>query len=108
MDTATSIKHLNGSEIAVIGMVCRFPGARNVEEFWRNLRDGVESISFLKDHELEPSGVDPAPRTDPHYVKAASILDDVEWFDAAFFGLTPREAEIMDPQQRLFLRVGVA
>ncbi|HEX8139749.1 MAG TPA: SDR family oxidoreductase [Pyrinomonadaceae bacterium] len=103
MDAATSINRLNGSEIAIIGMVCRFPGARSVEEFWRNLRDGVESISFLRDEELEPSGVDPAQQTNPHYVKAASVLDEVEWFDAAFFGLTPREAEIMDPQQRLFL-----
>jgi hypothetical protein len=49
MDAATSTNRLNGSEIAIIGMVCRFPGARSVEEFWRNLRDGVESISFLRD-----------------------------------------------------------
>lgn len=103
MDTAKSINQLNGSEIAVVGMVCRFPGAKTVEEFWRNLRDGVESITYLKDEELEPSGIDPALQTDPHYVKAAAMIDEVEWFDAAFFGLTPREAEIMDPQQRLFL-----
>src|SRR5215213_5708627 len=103
MDAKTSNNQLNGSEIAVVGMVCRFPGAKTVDEFWRNLRDGVESISFLRDEELEPSGVDPAQLTNPHYVKAASVLDEVEWFDAAFFGLTPREAEIMDPQQRLFL-----
>jgi acyl transferase domain-containing protein/acyl carrier protein len=103
MDATTSTNQLNGSEIAIIGMVCRFPGAKTPEEFWRNLRDGVESISFLRDEELEVSGVDPAQQTNPHYVKAASVLDEVEWFDAAFFGLTPREAEIMDPQQRLFL-----
>jgi acyl transferase domain-containing protein/acyl carrier protein len=103
MATATSIEQMNGSEIAVIGMVCRWPGAKNIDEFWRNLRDGVESVSFLGDEELEASGVDPALPTDPHYVKAAAVLDGVEWFDAAFFGLTPREAEVMDPQQRLFL-----
>ena len=103
MDTNSAFNRLNGSEIAIVGMVCRFPGAKNVGEFWQNLRDGVESITFLKDEQLERSGVDPALQTNPHYVKAASILEDVELFDAAFFGLTPREAEIMDPQQRLFL-----
>jgi acyl transferase domain-containing protein/acyl carrier protein len=103
MATTSAINHLNGSEIAVVGMVCRFPGAKNVEQFWENLSDGVESITFLKDEELETSGVDPAVKSNPHYVKAASVLDDVELFDAAFFGMTPREAEIMDPQQRLFL-----
>jgi len=103
MDTNSAFNRLNGSEIAIVGMVCRFPGAKNVGEFWQNLRDGVESITFLKDEQLERSGVDPALQTNPHYVKAASMLEDVELFDAAFFGLTPREAEIMDPQQRLFL-----
>jgi acyl transferase domain-containing protein/acyl carrier protein len=93
----------NGSEIAIIGLSCRFPGARTPEEFWNNLRDGVESISFLRDEELEPSNLDPADINDPHYVKAASVLDDIESFDAPFFRFSPREAEIMDPQQRLFM-----
>ncbi|HKX32882.1 MAG TPA: type I polyketide synthase, partial [Blastocatellia bacterium] len=93
----------HGSEIAIIGISCRLPGAKSPEEFWKNLRDGIESISFLNDEELEPSNIDPAAFNDPHYVKAASILDDIESFDAAFFGFSPKEAEVMDPQHRLFL-----
>jgi len=93
----------NGSEIAIIGISCRFPGAKNPQEFWNNLRDGVESISFLNDDELEPSNIDPADFKAPNYVKAASILDDIQSFDATFFGFSPREAEVMDPQHRLFL-----
>jgi phthiocerol/phenolphthiocerol synthesis type-I polyketide synthase E len=93
----------NGSEVAIIGISCRFPGAKNHREFWNNLRDGVESISFLSDVELEPSIIDPADFKDPNYVKAASMLDDIQSFDATFFGVSPREAEVMDPQHRLFL-----
>jgi acyl transferase domain-containing protein/acyl carrier protein len=90
-------------EIAVIGMVGRFPGARNVDEFWQNVLDGVESVSFFSAQELEAAGVDPAVLNDPNYVRAKAILEDVERFDASFFGLHPREAETMDPQHRLFL-----
>lgn len=87
-------------EVAIIGMSCRFPRARNVEEFWHNLREGVEGISFFSDDELEVGG---ELVQSPNYVKAKGVLDDVDLFDAAFFGFTPREAEIMDPQHRLFL-----
>ncbi|MCG8366961.1 MAG: type I polyketide synthase, partial [Pseudanabaenales cyanobacterium] len=90
-------------KIAIIGMAGRFPGAKNLEEFWRNLRDGVESISFFSDPELEASGIDPALLRNPNYVKAGVLLEDKELFDAAFFGYPPRQAEIIDPQQRLFL-----
>ncbi|MGI2908927.1 SDR family oxidoreductase [Tolypothrix sp. VBCCA 56010] len=89
--------------IAIIGMAGRFPGAKNVDEFWQNLRDGVESISFFTDEELEASGIDPALLNDQNYVKANALLSDVEMFDASFFGFTPKEAEVMDPQHRLFL-----
>jgi len=89
--------------IAIIGMAGRFPGARNVNQFWQNLRDGVESLSFFADQELEAEGVAPALLNHPAYVKAGMILDDIELFDAALFGFTPREAEITDPQHRLFL-----
>ncbi len=92
-----------GSEIAIIGMSGRFPGAKNVDEYWGNLRDGVESISFFTDKELETRGIDPALLRKPQYVKARGVLDGVELFDANFFGFTPREAETMDPQHRLFL-----
>ena len=94
---------LNGFEIAVIGMACRFPGARNVDQFWRNLRDGVESISFFTDAEMIAAGADPKSLTNPNLVKAGGALPDIDLFDASFFGYSPREAEIIDPQQRFFL-----
>ena len=92
-----------GPSIAVVGMAGRFPGARNLTEFWRNLRDGVESISMLRDEQLIAAGVTAAELENPDYVKAAAILDDIDRFDAAFFGLSPRDAAIMDPQHRHFL-----
>ena len=91
------------STIAIIGMAGRFPGARNVRELWRNLRDGVESIRSLSDAELLAAGVTPAELARPEYVKRAALLDDVPYFDAPFFGLSPRDAAIMDPQHRHFL-----
>ncbi|MBV9790038.1 MAG: SDR family NAD(P)-dependent oxidoreductase, partial [Chloroflexi bacterium] len=89
-------------DIAIIGMSGRFPGANNVEQFWNNIRDSVESKTYFTDAELLASGVDPLLVQNPAYVKARPVLDDVEHFDAAFFGYTPREAELMDPQQRIF------
>jgi len=88
--------------VAIIGMAGRFPGARAVAEFWRNQLDGVEAISHFKVEELEvPRARELSER--PTYVRARSILDGVDMFDAEFFGIYPREAELMDPQQRLFL-----
>jgi len=89
--------------VAVIGMAGRFPGARNVEEFWANLRDGVESISFFSDEELLAVGVHQSQLNDPSYVKAKACVEDPEMFDPHFFGFTQREAAITDPQQRLFM-----
>jgi acyl transferase domain-containing protein len=90
-------------EIAVIGMGGRFPQARNLAEYWQNLRDSVEAVSRFSDEELLDAGVDRDTLNDPGYVKAGAVLDDVEMFDAAFFGFSRREAEVMDPQHRLFL-----
>ncbi len=89
--------------VAVIGMAARFPGARDVDEFWRNLRDGVESVRRFTDEEMLAEGIDPATLANPSFVRIGSILDDVELFDAAFFGFSPREAEVLDPQQRVFM-----
>lgn len=100
MADAEALEHTQG--IAIVGMAGRFPGARSIDELWRNLREGVESISFFSDEELLASGLDPATVRLPGYVKAKGLLADSEWFDAAFFGFTPREADIMDPQHRLF------
>ncbi|MEG3875943.1 beta-ketoacyl synthase N-terminal-like domain-containing protein [Microcoleus sp. herbarium7] len=104
MNNLSELNRFDGKdEIAIVGMRGRFPGAKDVDIFWQNLRDGVESISFFTDEELISTGTDPAVFNDPKYVKAGTILEDIELFDAAFFGFTPREAEIADPQQRLFL-----
>lgn len=92
-----------GIEIAIIGMAGRFPGADDVNAFWRNLRDGVESIVPLSDNDLLARGVSAKQLDDPLYVKAGARLDGVDLFDASFFGYTPREAAEMDPQHRLFL-----
>ncbi len=89
--------------IAVIGMACRFPGAATPKAFWRNLRGGVESIAFLSHEQLVRLGVPKRVLDDPRYVPAASILEGVDQFDAAFFGLSPREARLMDPQHRALL-----
>ena len=89
--------------VAVIGMSGRFPGAASLSEFWENLRDGKESISRFGAEELRSSGADEALVLDGNYVKAAGVLDNIEGFDSEFFGFRPREAEMMDPQHRIFL-----
>ncbi|QFS52512.1 type I polyketide synthase [Nostoc sphaeroides] len=94
---------LHGDEIAIIGMTCRVPGAKNPEEFWENLCAGVESITHFSEQELEAMGVALQLLKHPNYVKASSVLDDIEFFDALFFGFSAHEAEITDPQHRLFL-----
>ncbi|MHB8383560.1 MAG: type I polyketide synthase [Candidatus Binataceae bacterium] len=101
--TSEPINPPSGPLIAVIGMAGRFPGARNLTEFWRNLRDGVESISILGDEQLIAAGVTAAEFGSSDYVRAAAILDEIDRFDASFFGLSPRDAAIMDPQHRHFL-----
>ena len=90
-------------DIAIVGMAGRFPQSRTIEEFWHNLRNGVESITFFSDEELIAAGVAPELIHNPHYVKAGAVLEDVELFDAAFFGFNPKEAAFIDPQHRLFL-----
>ena len=91
------------TDIAVIGLAGRFPRARDIDEFWCRIRDGVECISRFSDDELRESGVSEAELADPNYVKANSWLEDADCFDADFFGYSPLEAEAMDPQHRIFL-----
>jgi len=90
-----------GLEIAVVGMSGRFPGAKNIKEFWDNLKNGRESISFFSTRELEESGIDPQLLKDRDYVKAKGVLEGIEYFDYAFFDYTRREALWMDPQFRI-------
>jgi acyl transferase domain-containing protein len=103
MKNSKTSENFDGSEIAIIGMAGRFPGAQNLDAFWNNLRNGVESITLFTDEQLLASGVDPEALHQPNYVKARPVLNDIELFDTAFFGFSIREAECMDPQHRLFL-----
>jgi acyl transferase domain-containing protein len=93
---------LTGLEIAVIGMAGRFPGAANIGAFWSNLSQGIESLTFFSDKELEKAGIDPRLPENPNYVKAGAVLERIDYFDASFFGYTPKEAMLMDPQVRFF------
>ena len=88
--------------IAIIGMAGRFPKAGNIEAFWENMRQGRECISAFADEELETAGIE-FPKRNQKAIKARGLLEDADKFDAAFFGVNPREAQIMDPQHRLFL-----
>src|SRR5262245_22734406 len=90
-------------EIAIIGMAGRFPGAKNIDEFWQNLERGVESVSFFSDQELGASGIDSKLLNVLRYVRAIGWLAGAELVDASFFHYYPKEAEIMDPQHRVFL-----
>lgn len=91
------------NSIAIIGLAGRFPGADDVRKFWENLCGGVESVSSFSDEQLRAAGISEEVFRDPSYVRARAVLEKPEWFDAGFFGLTPREAELTDPQQRVFL-----
>jgi acyl transferase domain-containing protein len=99
----TSQSNDGTGEVAIVGMAARFPGAADVDRFWLNLVEGRESIRRLTDEELRRHGVREELVAQPAYVKAAATLEGVESFDAPFFGFSPREAEVMDPQFRLFL-----
>ncbi len=102
---AQSESESNGSEIAVIAMAGRFPGAGTLEQYWANVRDGVESVRFFSDEELLAAGEDPSLLSDPAYVRAWPQLEGIDQFDAGFFGISPRDASVMDPQHRFFLEV---
>lgn len=95
---------LRDEPIAIIGMAGRFPGALTVEAFWNLLEEGREGIRFFRPDELDPA-IPAALRADPAYVAARGVLQSVADFDAAFFGISPLEAELMDPQQRVFLEL---
>src|ERR1700722_19551392 len=95
--------NFTGLEIAVIGMAGRFPGASNINEFWKNLVEGRESISFFTENELKLADISETLYKHPNYVNAGAVLERHDEFDADFFNYSPREAEITDPQQRHFL-----
>jgi len=89
--------------IAIVGMSCRFAQARGLDAYWALLRDGREAVERYSDEALIAAGVDPALLRNPAYVPVGAPLEDMECFDAGLFGLSPRDAAIMDPQHRHFL-----
>ena len=89
--------------IAIIGMRGRFPGANNLDQFWKNVAEGVESITILTPDEMRASGIPDEISRLPGYVNASPVLDGVDQFDAQFFGFSARDASLTDPQHRLFL-----
>jgi acyl transferase domain-containing protein len=101
MDSGKDYKSIEG--IAIIGMAGRFPGAKDIESFWQNLRNGVESISNFTDEELIAAGINANLLSDRYYVKASGVLENIDLFDASFFDINPKDAEATDPQHRLFL-----
>ena len=105
---ASDFETASSDDIAIIGMAARLPGAPDVDTFWKNVRDGVESITTLSEDALIEAGVRPAELKNPDYVKACPVLDDIDKFDASFFGLNPREASVMDPAHRVFLEIAWA
>src|SRR5436853_2953829 len=103
MTSPTSGETSYDTAIAVVGMAGRFPGARTVAAFWEYIAAGRRSIRFFSDEELLAAGVDPPLLQQPNYVKAGTVIEDIDRFDATFFGFPPREAEGIDPQHRVFL-----
>ncbi|MFY0566791.1 beta-ketoacyl synthase N-terminal-like domain-containing protein [Archangium lansingense] len=103
MDEQNPPEGVDELAIAIVGMAGRFPGAPDVEAFWRNLREGVEGIRSFTDDELRARGVPEAALRSSDFVKAGAVLEGVDLFDAGFFGYSPREAALMDPQHRAFL-----
>ncbi len=93
----------DSTDIAIVGMACRFPGADNPAQYWDNLQRGYESITELSDEELTAAGVSKEHLKDPNYVKTGMFLQHMELFDAGFFGFSPMDAKLMDPQHRHFL-----
>ena len=110
LDGKTAVKKIKkrtkaaNADVAIIGMSGRFPGADSIAEFWDNLKNGRETTTFFADDELDVN-IPHKIRNNPNYVKARGIVNDVKGFDAAFFGIPPTSAELMDPQQRIFLEI---
>ncbi|MBX3688622.1 type I polyketide synthase [Dokdonella sp.] len=103
MNASNQLSTGNDTRIAVVGMDCRLPGANSVAEFWQNLVAAKETLTTFTDEQLLASGVKRREFENPHYVRTRGVIDDMDCFDAAFFNVTPRDAELLDPQQRVFL-----
>ena len=104
-DDSQSYARTYSGDIAIVGLSVDVPGAGSAAAFWDNLRNGIESIEVLDEEALLAAGEQPANATDPNYVPAAARLQGFDMFDAEFFGFSPKEAAILDPQHRKFLEV---
>ena len=96
---------VSDTDIAIVGMAAHLPGASDIAAYWQNLARGIESIRVLSEEELRAAGETPARIARPNYVPSAAVLDGFKEFDAEFFGFSPKEAAILDPQHRHFLEV---
>lgn len=105
MTVKTDFPGVAETDIAIVGMAAHLPGAADIGAYWRNLSAGVESIRVLSEEELLAAGESPARLRRPNYVPAAAVLEGFKEFDADFFGFSPKEAAILDPQHRQFLEV---
>ncbi len=105
MPDGNQTQGISDTDIAVVGMAAHLPGAADIAAYWENLKAGVESIRSLTEAELLAAGESPARMRKANYVPAAAVLDGFEQFDADFFGFSPKEAAILDPQHRQFLEV---
>jgi acyl transferase domain-containing protein/thioesterase domain-containing protein/acyl carrier protein len=105
MSSMSETPEIGENDIAIVGMASHLPGSSTIEDYWANLRDGVRSIRKLSDEDLAAAGVPEALRSRPDYVPYAAVLDKFEYFDGDFFGFSPKESAILDPQHRQFLEV---
>ena len=94
---------VSATDVAIVGMAAHLPGAPDVRQFWRNLRQGVESMHDRSEAELVAAGVAPSTVQRADYVRRAVMLEGLDQFDAGFFGYSPKDAAITDPQHRHFL-----
>lgn len=99
------MNELTGFEIAIVGMACQFPDANSKDEFWQNIIQGHESIRPLSESEMLAAGISLDQAEHPDYVNSGSFLEGIDQFDASLFGYSAKEADIMDPQHRLFLQI---
>lgn len=90
-------------KVAVIGMACRFPGANSLDEFWQNILQGKESITYYTKDELIEANVDSQLLDNENYILARGDIEGIDKFDASFFNYSPKEAALMDPQHRILL-----
>ena len=96
-------EHMPNHAVAIVGMAGRFPGARNLDDFWHNISNGVEILDTVTEAEMDAAGLPRDLRSNPNFVPKCTTLEDADFFDASFFGMSPREAQTLDPQHRIFL-----